>query len=521
MLPAPVGVRDPVALVRLAVGGAALVLGGDGERRRHVRLVVLAPAVGECPRSGERVSDQQIRRHRRHDDQRTEPEPRLAARELSSSGTFDVPDLLCRHRCRRVRHRCEDGAHLGRVRAVRGVLGEEGGDEVGERARGRSRRRGRRVENRLEGGGGVAAAERGDALRRRVQDHAEGPEVGRGAGPLAQHPLRGDVFGRSDEAAGVRQVGLALDLRDAEVGEDDPVVAAQQDVVRLHVTVQDARRVGRFEGAEHLEADAGRVPRVEGALLQRVAQRAAGHQLHHDPRLTVDDGHIVHVHDGRVIEPGRRAGLAAHPLEGLLPFAFGKVVRDARFLHGDLAVHRLVLGAPHRAHTAVPELAEQPVPAGYEASGAGVGRLGPRRTRRRIGVVRVRHDRGRGGRRRCARRPGRRPVPARVRWLQSKARRLVGSVSGSPLLLMRPSISRRTPPYPPLMLSGHRPVTERATYRPLRACGLTRGRRCPARRRSTPSPPAPSRPARTPTRRTSGRSPPSTCRRCAGVPPPC
>ncbi len=218
----------------------------------------------------------------------------------------------------------------------------------------------------------------GDALRRRVQDHAEGPEVGRGAGSLAQHPLWGDVFGRSDEAAGVRQVGLALDLRDAEVGEDDPVVAAQQDVVRLHVTMQDARCVGRFEGAEHLEADAGRVPRVEGALLQRVAQRAAGHQLHHDPRLTVDDGHIVHVHDGRVVEPGRRAGLAAHPLEGLLPFAFGKVVRDARFLHGDLAVHRLVLGTPHRAHTAVPELAEQPVPVSYEASGAEVTRCGGR-----------------------------------------------------------------------------------------------------------------------------------------------
>ncbi len=127
-----------------------------------------------------------------------------------------------------------------------------------------------------------------------------------------------------------------------------------------------------LQRAQYLEADSRRVPGPEGALLQRVAHRAALHELHHDPRLAVHDRHVVHVDDGRVVQTRRGACLAAHPLKGVGTFAVGKVVRYTGLLDGDLAVHRLVLGPPHRAHAAVPELGEQPVTACDEPTGAGV-----------------------------------------------------------------------------------------------------------------------------------------------------
>ncbi|SCE41278.1 hypothetical protein GA0115245_133721, partial [Streptomyces sp. di188] len=166
-------------------------------------------------------------------------------------------------------------------------------------------------------------------------------------------------------------------------------MAAQQHVVRLDVPVQDARRVRGLQRAEDLQADAGGLARRQRALLlEHRAERAALDEFHHDPRPALDHGDVVDVDHGGVVEPGGGAGLTAHPLEGVVPFTFGKVVGDPGLLDGHLAVDGLVLGTPHGAHAAVAELGEQPVAAGDHPSRAGVGR-GRNRVTRRGGLPRT------------------------------------------------------------------------------------------------------------------------------------
>lgn len=269
---------------------------------------------------------------------------------------------------------------------------------------------------------------------------------------------------------------------------------AEQHVVGLDVPVQDARRVRGLQRAEHLQTDTRRLTHPDRALLEGGAQRAAPHQLHDDPGLSVHDRDVMDVHHRRVVEPGRGARLAAHPLEDIGAFTLGKMVRDARLLDGDLSVHGLVLGPPDRPHPTVPELAQQPVAARDEPPGAGLGVRG-----------------GRGLDRRHRGDPGRR--------LQNETRRLVGPVRDSPVVAHGSiPIAARSPAARPV---AHRSQT-RDAGRPLSPVYLppTRPRRCPAPRRSTPSPPSSCRPAPTPTRRTSGRPAPSRGRTCAARPPP-
>lgn len=119
--------------------------------------------------------------------------------------------------------------------------------------------------------------------------------------------------------------------------------------------------MGGHQRVEDGEADPGRLAGVQGAFLEAVAERRAAHQLHDDPRLAVLDGHIVDGHDGGVVDPGGGPRLALHALVHRAVLALAEVFRYARFLDGHLAVDDLVVGPPHRAHTAVPEPGEQPV----------------------------------------------------------------------------------------------------------------------------------------------------------------
>jgi hypothetical protein len=105
----------------------------------------------------------------------------------------------------------------------------------------------------------------------------------------------------------------------AEVGDLDPAVVGEQDVLGLDVAVDDACLVRgaerREDRLEHVEGLPRREPTV---LAHQVAQRAAGDVLHREEHrapvaaLVEDRDHVG------VREPGRRLGLADEPGDELL-----------------------------------------------------------------------------------------------------------------------------------------------------------------------------------------------------------
>lgn len=158
---------------------------------------------------------------------------------------------------------------------------------------------------------------------------------------------------------------------------------AQQDVVRLDVPVQHPRLVRGGQRAQHGQADTGRLPRVEGALAEPVAQRLAADQLHDDPRAAVLHHHVVHGDDGGMVDGGGGAGLAPHPLVDGLPLLLAQLVGYPGLLDGHFAVDDLVPGPPDGAHAAVSEPGQQAVtaadgPAGRGAAAPGAAPCGGR-----------------------------------------------------------------------------------------------------------------------------------------------
>ncbi len=262
--------------------------------------------------------------------------------------------------------------------AVLGLLPQQAGDQRRHlpRALGRGELG---EEDRLEGGGGGLAAEGRDALDRLVERDPEGPQVGLRARPPPQDALGGDVLGGADEGPGLGELLLALDLGDAEVGQDDPVVAADHHVARFDVPVQDAGLVGRVERAQDGLPDPCRLPGLQGPLVEDLGQGPAPQELHHDPRPVVLHHDVVEGHHGGVVDPGRRPRLAPHALVGGAALGGGEVLRDAGLLDGHVTVHDLVPGPPHRAHAARAQAFEQPVATAQQPPGTGL------RRRRRTG----------------------------------------------------------------------------------------------------------------------------------------
>src|SRR3954467_6687015 len=79
-----------------------------------------------------------------------------------------------------------------------------------------------------------------------VEDRAAGPRGGEGSALVVSCLFRGNITRRPDEASGPGLELVAPTLRDAEVEElrhHTPLFAAQEDIVRLHVPVDDASSV--------------------------------------------------------------------------------------------------------------------------------------------------------------------------------------------------------------------------------------------------------------------------------------
>ncbi len=175
-------------------------------------------------------------------------------------------------------------------------------------------------------------------------------------------------------------VARVLHRGDAEVGEDDPAGAVEQDVAGLHVTVEHSGAMGRGERVHDLRADAGHLACVEGAALaQDVVQGRSVHQFHDDQRPAVDLRHVVHGDDSRVAHAGRRARLALHAQPQVGQFGRARVRVRTQFLDRDLAAQDLVERPPDDAHSAAAQLGDDAVASDEEPADP-VGLVGPVRS---------------------------------------------------------------------------------------------------------------------------------------------
>lgn len=275
-----------------------------------------------------------------------------------------------RHRpplCDRLQH----GPDILRVGAQLGILHQQPHDQRPQRPR--LFRLGRiGGEDRGERGLQGRTAEGRPALHGGVQEHAQRPQVGGGAGAAAGHPLGRDELQGADELAADGEGFLALDVGDAEVGEDHAAVGAQQHVGRLDVAVDDADGVRGAQGTEDGDADAGGLRGLHRAALEDLVQGLAAHQLHDDPGQSVLHDDVMDRDGGRMVDASRGAGLAVEAVGGPLMARVLRVAGQPRLFDGDFTVHQLVECPPDGAHTAGADALDQAVtPADHTPLGAG------------------------------------------------------------------------------------------------------------------------------------------------------
>ena len=251
---------------------------------------------------------------------------------------------------------------LGVAVALRGVLGGGAGDNRGH-SRGHLRcelpHRRDVVADVGQGNG-----QRGVALERHrtgeqlVEQHAGGVHVrGRGRG-LARGLLGGEVLGGAEHHPRAGERGVSGPVGDAEVGDLDLPVWADQDVARLDVAVHDAGRVRDRQRFADLADDVHRGLGVQPPLFaQHLPQVPALDELHHDEvQIAVLTG-VEDLRDVRVTQGGGGTCLTDEP--GHERRVVGVLLLEELDRHPPIEsfVDRLV----DRAHAAGGDAANQPI----------------------------------------------------------------------------------------------------------------------------------------------------------------
>ena len=135
----------------------------------------------------------------------------------------------------------------------------------------------------------------------------------RAARLLGREVLRG-----ADDRAGLGHLRRAR-ARDAEVRHLQPAVAADDDVVRLDVAVDDPVAVRERERAEDLARVVDRDrDRRRAVADEQLLERAPVEELHRDVVGALRLAAVEDRDDVRMVEPGGALRLAAEPLDELL-----------------------------------------------------------------------------------------------------------------------------------------------------------------------------------------------------------
>ncbi|MEJ7728105.1 MAG: hypothetical protein WKG00_02720 [Polyangiaceae bacterium] len=165
----------------------------------------------------------------------------------------------------------------------------------------------------------------------------------------AAHLLRGHVGRRAQRVATLAARRQCHRSGDAEVGDQHPATAGQQDVRRREVAVHDARLVGRNQRLGHGDAQlAAAQGGQRPALRQLLGQRRAVHQLHGQEPLALVPSDVEGARHPRVRDASRQLDLVADALQRIRPGQ--QLAVDDRPRHH--LVELEIAHAQHRAHAA-------------------------------------------------------------------------------------------------------------------------------------------------------------------------
>jgi hypothetical protein len=104
----------------------------------------------------------------------------------------------------------------------------------------------------------------------------------------------------------------------SKVSEMAVIICIKEDVSRLYVTMQHAALMGKAQGARDAGHEVGGPPPLTAEVTDACGQRASCRELHGEPGQAITLTHVIHRQDGRVLQAGHGAGLAAEALARLL-----------------------------------------------------------------------------------------------------------------------------------------------------------------------------------------------------------
>ena len=254
----------------------------------------------------------------------------------------------------------ERDAELAGIRTIGRVGLADALEEATQRAQ-RARHVDRLADAGHEGADGGVGGE-GDLAGDGLDQHeAERVHVGPPVDHLALGLLRRRVPGRAEHGAlGLGPGRLGQRPGEAEVGDAQAAVVAEEQVGRLHVPVDEAAPVGVVEGPGGLEAEEQRLGRgAAQALVEQVPEAAAAQVLGDEVRGAPVVAPVVDGEDVRVVQGRRRLGLGPEPAEERLVVGEG-LVQD---LHRDAALQPNVIGEEDLGRRTGADRRDEPVPA--------------------------------------------------------------------------------------------------------------------------------------------------------------
>jgi hypothetical protein len=134
------------------------------------------------------------------------------------------------------------------------------------------------------------------------QDDAETVEVGTFVDRSAARLLRADIALRTDRRTGGRQPrARGHRLGDAEIRQHRPPLLVEQDVLRLHVPMHEARGVRVHERVGHLAQNRQRLEFAQ-PFTDATTQIAAGEQTHRVVVNARGKADLEHGHDAAMVE---------------------------------------------------------------------------------------------------------------------------------------------------------------------------------------------------------------------------